>query len=193
VPVIASSSQKIGVEIAVYNLAQVERALKALAPEVGKGMNTAIRTALNVTRDEARRRIWDTPPMSGWSTTPAGKGRSRGGAGWPAWDTGRMRAGITVNKGQARGTQGLAAIAVAWRLQSTEAAATIFDKATESHSTVGAQFIENLNNRASAQRVLWPAWLKTRQQALQSVEAAIRHAEAVVQSQIDANDAARSA
>lgn len=188
-----SESALVGVEIAVYNLAEVQRALKAIAPTVEKEMNRAIRTALNETRDVARARIPDSPPMSGWRQGAAAKGRSRGGAGWPGWNPGAMRAGITVGRGNGRGRR-ISSINVAWRLQSSEAAATIFDKAAEGHSSVGEQFVSNLHDReGTAQRVLWPAWLATRKVALEEVAAAIGRAEQVVQSYIDNEQTAKGA
>lgn len=189
---IVQGGRSTGVELNVYGLEQTERALKALAPEVGKALDKAIRQALNKTRDAARGRIPDTPPMSGWRTTGATRGRSRGGAGWPAWDAGKARAGISVRRGQARGRR-LSSVAVAWRVQSTDGAGTIFDKATEGHGSVGEQFIANLDREGKAQRVLWPAWLATRDDALRTINTEIDHAEAVVQRLVDANDAARSA
>lgn len=191
-PIIQQGGRSHGVELNVYGLQQTERALKALAPEVGKAMNKAIRAALNKTRDAARARIPDTPPMSGWRGSAAKRGRARGGAGWPAWDAGKARAGISVNRGQARGRR-LASVAVAWRLQSTDGAGTIFDKSAEGHTPVGEQFVRNLDREGKAQRVLWPAWLATRDDAMRVINTEIDHAEAVVQRLVDANDAARSA
>jgi hypothetical protein len=184
VPII-QSGRSTGVELNVYGLQQTERALKAIAPEVGKALDKAIRQALNKTRDAARGRIPDTPPMSGWRTGSAARGRARGGAGWPGWDAGKARAGIKVGKGQARGRR-LSSVAVAWRVQSSDGAGTIFDKSAQGHSPVGEQFVRNLDRFSKAQRVLWPAWLATRDEALRTIEVEIHHAESVVQRFIDA-------
>lgn len=175
-----------GVAIKVYGLAQLERALRSLDPDVVKEMNGAIRRALNDTRDTARSRIWDEPPMSGWSTKPATVGRTRGGAGWPEWNPSEMRAGITVRKGAERGLR--TGVAVAWRVRSDQAAATIYDKAADGHSARGSQFVANLNRRGKAQRDLWPAWLATRRHALADIEAAVNRAQRRLQQRADQID-----
>jgi hypothetical protein len=179
----------LGIDIAVYGLRELERALKAFSPDVAKEMNGSIRSALNVTRDRARARIPNQSPMSGWSSTGSGRGRSRGGAGWPGFDPSRARAGITVRKGNARNARGRSTLAVAWRLESRDPAATIFDKSAVGHSSVGRQFVDNLNTGfGKSQRVLWPAWLQTRTLALAEVEAAINRAQQRLQQAADRID-----
>lgn len=185
-PILNSSRGSfVGVEVSVYGLAQTQRALKSLAPEAEKALSRGIRTALNKARDKARARIPTTPPMSGWRTGAAARGRSRGGAGWPAWDASKARAGITVGRGAARGTRRTSTLSVAWQLRSTDAAGTIFDKSANSSTPVGAQFIANLDRAGRAQRVLWPAWLEEREDAMRTIEAEIHKAEAVVQRLLD--------
>lgn len=182
------SGDGLGVELAVYGLQSFERALRQFNPAVAREMDRSIRQALVATRSVARSRIPDDSPMKGWRTTPAARGRSRGGAGWPAWDASAMRSGIQIRKGQARG-RGRTSIAVAWRLESSQAAATIFDKAAVGRTSVGQQFIANLNQgNGKAQRVLWPAWLATRRLAIVQIEDAIGKAQRAFQSQIDAID-----
>ena len=175
-----------GVAIKVYGLAQLERALRQLDPDVAKEMNSSIRRSLNAARDAARARIWDEPPMSGWSTKGATVGRTRGGAGWPEWNPSEMRSGITVRKGAERGIR--TGVAVAWRIRSDSPAATIYDKAENGHSARGTQFISNLNRRAKAQRDLWPAWLATRKHALADIEAAVNRAQRRLQQRADQID-----
>lgn len=180
-----SSQQSVGIEI--HGLQQLDRALRQLSPDVGKQMNRSIRTSLNKVRDTARGRIGSDSPMSGWSTSPARRGRTRGGQGWPAFDAGAARAGITVRKGSEYGLR--SGVSVAWRVRSENSVATIIDKAATSHSARGRQFIANLDRRSGkSQRILWPAWLATRRVALTQIRVAVSEAEKALQERADKID-----
>ena len=192
-----------GVEIAVYGLAKTEKVLRQLAisgdgesGEVVQILNSEIRQALNVTRDNARKRIPSEPPMSGWSKNSVKRGRTRGGSGWPSWDAGKARGGIKVGKGQSSKAKSLTTISVAWRLESSDAAGTIYDKAgTKTQgSGSGVQFIKNIAAASGVntphQRVLWPAWLATRSEALASISTAIHKMEARFNAILDRMDSA---
>lgn len=185
-----SSVDGLGVSIQVLGYQQTVRALHALAPAVEKALNTEIRESLNVTRDLARSLIPTGAPMSGWSTSDTAKPRTRRAGGFPSWQPDRMRAGITVGRGSARGTRGLSSISVAWQLRSSDGAATIYDKAGQKTGGEGSgvQFIANLNRARHAQRVLWPAWLKTRTEAMRRITEAIEAAEKVLNTEIDRAD-----
>lgn len=181
-------SGQYGVSMAVYGLAELERALKALAPDVRKQMDRSIRASLRDVTGAARRRLPSRPPLSGWSTTGAARGRTRGGAGWPAWDASKGRAGIQVRRGSPWARR-RTTLAVAWRVESAEASATIFDKAAQGHSPRGENLVAVLNERfGKSQRVLWPAWLATRAKAMSTIEAAIGDAERELQRRVDAID-----
>lgn len=189
---VVSSQAGYGVDIVVYGLAETERALRQVAPDVKKAMDKSIRAALGSTVSVARGRLPQSP-MSGWRAGAAAKGRTRGGAGWPGWEPQRGAARITIRRGSAFRRGRGSAVTTAWRIQSDDAAATIFDKAAVGHSRSGKQFVANLDGFGKAQRVLWPAWLATRDEAMTKVQAAITQAEQHLQSIIDANDAVRAA
>jgi hypothetical protein len=40
--------------------------------------------------------------LSGWATQPARNPRTRGGAGWPAWDQSIIRKGISSSKAEGK-------------------------------------------------------------------------------------------
>lgn len=181
-------SGEFGVSVAIYGLAELERTLKSMAPDLRKQMDKGIRDGLRPTLTAARARIPSNPPLSGWSTTGAASGRTRGGVGWPAWDPRGGRAGISVRRGSPWGRR-RTTVAVAWRIESRDASATIFDKAVSGHSPQWQNFVAVLTERfGKSQRVLWPAWLATREAAMTSVENAVRDAEAALQSRVDAID-----
>lgn len=189
-----TSQEGFGVELQVYGLQQIETALKALQPAVKAALDKEIRDALGVTLDLARGLIPADSPMSGWSLNAARRGQSRGGAGWPAWSADTMRSGIKVGRGSMRGTRGLSSISVAWQIRSTDAAATIFDKAgTKTGGTgTGVQFIKNISaatgRPAGRQKVLWPAWLKTRVEAMKRIQEAIDAASESLNKAIERED-----
>lgn len=65
--------------------------LKALAqfePDMAKAIGKELNKIGRDVRDTARALVPDQPPMHGWRTVPAVRGRTRGGAGWPAWNPG---------------------------------------------------------------------------------------------------------
>jgi len=195
-----------GVEIAVYGLANVQKVLRQLSGtdaefgEVSKVLDTEIRQALNKTRDNARKRIPTSPPMSGWYADKSDAGyrnwwrvqagstrraRRKDGSvgGWPVWDASKARTSLKVGKGQSsdRHAKGLSSISVAWRLEQTDAAGTIYDKAgqrSDGKTPQGVAFVRVLRERrGNAQRVLWPAWMETRAEAIASINASIRKME----------------
>jgi|694.fasta_scaffold37031_7 hypothetical protein len=81
---------------------QAVRALRTMEPETAKQVGKEIS---NVGRDLAayiRANAPTQPPMSGWRETGAARGRTRGGAGWPAWapisaSSKRRGVSVTVN------------------------------------------------------------------------------------------------
>ena len=197
-----------GVDVAVYGLANVQKVLRALATtdaefgEVNKILDTEIRTAMNKTRDTARKRIPASPPMSGWVKNKSDAGyrdwwrvqtgssnrttrRDKNGVaqGWPVWDASKARAGIKVTRGGAWKANSVTVGTIAWKLESSDAAGTIYDKAgTKTTGTGhGVQFIKNIAAASGVstphQRVLWPAWMANRSATINSINASIRKME----------------
>jgi hypothetical protein len=88
--------------VRVQGADQAIRALRTMEPETAKQVGKEIS---NVGRDLAayiRDNAPSDPPMSGWRESGAARGRTRGGAGWPAWapisaTSKRRGVSVTVN------------------------------------------------------------------------------------------------
>jgi uncharacterized protein YfaP (DUF2135 family) len=84
-------------------------------------------------------------PMRGWRKTPATNPRSRGGAGWPAWDVNQIQAGSVKSRaqGKVRGDYTTSAGA----LINKSAAGAIFEVAGRTPGSARKnQFIRYLSN-----------------------------------------------
>lgn len=78
--------------------------LKAFDDASLKKFNKVINDSLRELKVEAQALVPDAPPMSGWRTTPAKKPykSTRGGAGWPAWSSSEIKAGIVTSRAQGK-------------------------------------------------------------------------------------------
>lgn len=156
------------------------RVLKQLDPELRKQTRRAIRQPLNQVRKEIANIYKGPPPMSGWRTVAAANGRTRGGAGWPAW-TG-MERNLKVEIGRSRKQLRREEWNIA-SIASRSAAAEIYEFADNVRSSSwpqARQFIVNLNRNGKPARAVWRRIDANRDQIEQSVSAAVRNAEAVV-------------
>lgn len=114
------------------------RALRTMEPETAKQVAKEIKDAgqdiAAYIRDNA-----PGPPMTGWRSTAATRGRTRGGAGWPAW----APIGAKVAR---RGTSVV--------VSSTGASAAIYESAGSVNpggrtQPMGGQFISNLSRHGA--------------------------------------------
>lgn len=112
---------------------QALKALRSLEPSVAREVGREVSQIGRRIQSRVIESAPSSPPMSGWRTTPAASGRTRGGAGWPAWEkigaTSR-RSGMSV------------------RVTTTSAVAAIYESAgavSDGNSDNGAQFIRNLS------------------------------------------------
>jgi len=82
--------------------------LKKFDAKAYRRMNSSIRQEMAVLEQTAKgfvsnaSRSWRGTPLSGWRDVPAQNGRTRGGAGWPAWNEGEIKAGISRTTAQGR-------------------------------------------------------------------------------------------
>lgn len=127
-------------------------------------------------------------PMSGWRKSDAAKGKTRGGAGWPGWDTAVIQKGITKTKaqGKVRGDYTTSAGA----LLNKSAAGSIFEVAGRVASgtskmtaqSSSGQFLRTLGNRfGKASRVVWRVVDKDRAKIEANVNRALQEAKAELQ------------
>ena len=117
------------------------RALRTLEPETAKQVGRDIKKAGDGIAAHIRANAPKQPPMSGWRETAATTGRTRGGAGWPAW----APIGASISR---RGTSVI--------VTSTGASAAIFESAGAKNPNGvsaphpdGAQFIRNLSREGA--------------------------------------------
>ena len=150
-------------EVIVTGVHETIASLKKFDADALKRFNKVINDELRTAKIAAQELIHDEPPMSGWRTVPAKNGRSRGGAGWPAWNGSEIKAGIKSSRAQGKVRKGDYTTS-AGALLNTTGAGVIFEVAGRSKgkSTLsakggsGEQFKRTLSNRfGSASRVVW--------------------------------------
>lgn len=163
-------------------------ALKEFDKDAVKRFNKVINTELAGAERDAKNIIQNEPPMSGWRKADAAKPRktTRGGAGWPGWDAGKIKSGITKTKAQGKVRKdGYTTSAGA--LLNKSAAGVIFEiagKITKPGSGGGssAQFLRTLGNRfKGASRVVWRVVDKDRDKIQANVNRALEEAKAELQ------------
>lgn len=134
-------------------------------------------------------------PMSGWRTYDAANPRrsTRGGAGWPAWNTSVVVAGIRKTKaqGKVRGDYTTSAGA----LINKSAAGAIFEVAGRksggsSARTSGAQFMRTLSARFKpASRLVWRVVDRDRAKIEGNVKRALDEAKSELQKHLNREQA----
>jgi hypothetical protein len=166
-------------------------ALKKFDEDAVKGFNKVISAELRQARNEARNKVdkigssqTDTP-MRGWRkvepTNPSAT--SRGGKGWPAWDTGAIKTGIvsTRAKGKVRADYTTSAGA----LINKSAAGVIFEVGGRLGGS--GQFIQNLNWFSKASRLIWSVVDKNKAEIEKKIADALEDAERTLQQHLNTN------
>jgi hypothetical protein len=192
-----------GVEVEIYGLRSLERLMKGIAPDLLKEMDAKIREQLEPVQASARGFVPNTPPMSGWKAGNAAasaekavhrgpRRKSRGGAGWPGWDSSEISKGIVIRKGQAKARKANIG-SVAWRLENKSAAGAIYEIAgrkSSGNSPAGKQFIKNLERHGAASRLIWKAWDQHKGTVIPAIVDTVDAYEAELQKRIDSIDEA---
>lgn len=131
-------------------------------------------------------------PMSGWRTYDAANPQrsSRGGAGWPAWNTGTVVAGIRKTKAQGKVRRDYTTSAGA--LINKSAAGAIFEIAGRlsgkeaTGRSQGEQFMRTLSARFKpASRLIWRVVDKDRAKIEANVNRALEEAKAELQKHLN--------
>lgn len=156
----------------VIVLTGVKETLKALEDfdkDAVKAFNKLVNSELGNAKKDAQGFVKSEPPLSGWNTQPARNPRTRGGAGWPAWDQSVIKAGIGVTKAERKVRQDYTTNAGALRNRS--AAGVIYELAGRTNRT--GNFIKNLEGKVgNASRLIWKAVDKNRPRIEQNVSKA---------------------
>lgn len=122
--------------IRVEGADQAIRALRTLEPETAKQVGREISAVGKDIAAYIRTNAPTDPPMSGWREVAATRGRTRGGAGWPAWapiSASSARRGTTVTVTMTGATAAI-----------YESAGKVNPGGVSTHPD-GAQFIRNLS------------------------------------------------
>jgi hypothetical protein len=157
----------------VIVLTGVKETLKALEDfdkDAVKKFNKLVSSELRNAKKDAQGFVTAEPPLSGWSTQPASKPRSRGGAGWPAWDQSIIKAGINTSRAERKVRKDYTTSAGA--LVNKSAAGVIYELAGRRNRK--GVFVKNLEGQVgNASRLIWKSVDKNRSRIEQNVSQAL--------------------
>jgi hypothetical protein len=164
-------------------------ALKKFDEDAVKGFNKVISAELRGARDEARNKVdkigssQSDTPMRGWrKVEPTNPSKtSRGGKGWPAWDTGAIKTGIVSTRAQGKVRADYTTSAGA--LLNKSAAGVIFEVGGRLGGS--SRFIENLNWFGKASRLIWSVVDKNKSEIEKKISNALDDAKKTLQQHLD--------
>jgi hypothetical protein len=155
--------------IVLTGVKETLKALEAFDKDAVREFNKIVNKELNTVKIEAQSEISAEPPLSGWRTQPAANPRTRGGAGWPAWDQSVIKSGISVTKAERRVRKDYTTNAGA--IKNRSAAGVIYELAGRKNKV--GNFIKNLDKETfKASRLIWRSVDKRRDQVEKNVFAA---------------------
>jgi hypothetical protein len=159
--------------IVLFGVKETQKALEKFDKDAVKAFNKLVNSELSGAKKEAQGFVKSEPPLSGWNTQPARNPRSRGGAGWPAWDQSVVKAGISVSKAERKVRRDYTTSAGA--LKNRSAAGVIYELAGRSNTTSGKNgFISSLESKVgNASRLVWKSVDKNRKQIEKNVAEAL--------------------
>jgi len=172
--------------VVISGIKETIESLKKFDKDAARRLNKVINDELALAESAARAKIKDEPPMSGWRTIPAAKGRVRGGQGWPAWEPTAIRQGIkkTRVEGKVRSDYTTSAGAL---VQKT-AAGAIWEVAgrRSGGSGTGRNMIGVLNDRfKGASRGIWAVVDKDADKIRNNVRKAIEDAQKLLKTNLN--------
>lgn len=148
----------------IYGLTETRRLLRSVAPDLLKEMDREIRQEiLGPLRDQARSLVPASEPLSRWNDRVLRPGSRRSyspwGRRWPyerlEWDSGRVKAGITVRVGGSR--TGRSGFRGAWSLLNRDPAGAVFELMGSGKSRTA--MVGNVRvSHGISKRLIWKAW-----------------------------------
>jgi len=157
--------------IVLTGVKETLKALESFDKETVRNFNKVLNNELSSVKKEAQSLVSDKPPLSGWSTQPAANPRSRGGAGWPAWDQSVIKSGISVTKAQGRVRKDYTTSM--GTIKNKAAAGVIYEVTGRKNKSGGKNgFISNLSSKDSPfmpSRLVWHAVDKQRAKIIENV------------------------
>lgn len=169
--------------IVLIGVKETLRDLGSFDKEAVKEFTKVINSGLSLAKKDAQGFVSGEPPLSGWNTSPAIKPRSRGGAGWPAWDQSVVKAGITSSKaeGKVKGDYTTSAGA----LKNRSAAGVIYELAGRK-SRGSNSFIKNIEGKVgSASRLIWKSVDKNKDKIERDVSQALEKAKSTLKKNLN--------
>jgi uncharacterized protein YfaP (DUF2135 family) len=169
--------------IVLTGLKETLKALGDFDKDAVKAFTKVINKELSSVKKEAQGFVESDAPLSGWSTQPARNPRSRGGAGWPAWDQSIIKSGISTSKSEGKVRKDYTTSAGA--IKNKSAQGVIYELAGR-RSRGNGTFIKNLEGQVGdASRLIWKAVDKNRTKIEQNVFDALEKAKATLQRNLD--------
>jgi uncharacterized protein YfaP (DUF2135 family) len=169
--------------IVLTGLKETLKALGDFDKDAVKAFTKVINKELSSVKKEAQGFVESDAPLSGWSTQPARNPRSRGGAGWPAWDQSIIKAGISSTKAEGKVRKDYTTSAGA--LKNKSAQGVIYELAGR-RSRGNGTFIKNLEGQVGdASRLIWKAVDKNRTKIEKNVFDALEKAKATLQQNLN--------
>ena len=171
--------------IVLTGVKETLKALEAFDKAAVKEFNKIINKELSTAKKEAQAEVSATPPLSGWRTQPAVNPRSRGGAGWPAWDQSVIKQGISSSKAEGKVRKDYTTSAGA--LKNKSAPGVIYELAGRENKTSGKnRFISNLNKETfKPSRLIWKVVDKRRDQIEKNIFAAFNDVKSKLQKNLE--------
>ena len=171
--------------IVLTGVKETLKALETFDKDAVKAFNKLVNSELSGAKKEAQGFVKAEPPLSGWNTQPARNPRTRGGAGWPAWDQSIIKGGISVTKAERKVRRDYTTNAGA--LKNRSAAGVIYELAGRSNKTAGKnKFISNLESKTfQASRLVWKIVDKDAEKIQRNVEKAFNDAKQALQRSLE--------
>ena len=171
--------------IVLTGVKETLKALESFDKQAVRNFNKVINNELGTAKKDAQALVSSTPPLSGWSTTPPANPRTRGGAGWPAWDQSVIKAGITSSKAERKVRKDYTTSAGA--LINRSAAGVIYELSGRTNKNAGKnKFISNLENKAfNASRLIWKIVDRDKDKIERNVSQALDDAKKTLQKNLE--------
>jgi hypothetical protein len=171
--------------IVLTGIKETLKALESFDKQAVRDFTKVINNELGSAKKDAQSLVSSDPPLSGWATTPPANPRSRGGAGWPAWDQSVIKSGISVTKAERKVRRDYTTSAGA--LKNKSAAGVIYELSGRTNKNAGKnKFISNLNRETfSPSRLIWKIVDRDKDKIERNVEKALNDAKSTLQKNLE--------
>ena len=171
--------------IVLTGLKETLKALESFDKQAVRDFTKVINNELGSAKKDAQALVSSDPPLSGWATTPPANPRSRGGAGWPAWDQSIIKSGISVTKAERKVRRDYTTSAGA--LKNKSAAGVVYELAGRTNKSAGKnKFISNLSRESfSPSRLIWKIVDRDKDKIERNVAKALDDAKAKLQKNLE--------